>query len=237
MLRASLHQLPSRGPAVCCSWRCCGWRIAKHAGVWRVGISAHVVVSQCLVLALLLSSINDTPQLIVNLSSYIEKMSSLFMDVGRSAPRYQEIALLYPRSRKLQSYLNEYFIVVVSLCRYLFKFGQKSTVQQFASTLSDAHLKTFQMNLDKWASSIKEQMDVSEAQESFGFRVLTNVHPYVVGHPVCRDTFSSGPSASGQRDRTKWSLTHSVLHMFFFSYNSLRLTTAWCWTCCRSICL
>ncbi|KAL5372356.1 hypothetical protein DPSP01_013559 [Paraphaeosphaeria sporulosa] len=110
---------------------------------------------------------------IVNLSSYIEKLSSLFMDVGRSAPRYQAIALLYPRSAKLQSYLNEYFIVVVGLCRYLFKFGQKSTVQQFASSLSDAHLKTFQTDLEKWASSIKEQMHLSEAQESSGFRTLT----------------------------------------------------------------
>ncbi|KAF2864829.1 hypothetical protein BDV95DRAFT_555376, partial [Massariosphaeria phaeospora] len=110
---------------------------------------------------------------IVNLSTYIEKLSSLFMDVGRSAPRYQAIALLYPRSTKLQSHLTEYFIVVVGLCRYLFKFGQKSTLQQFASSLSDAHLNTFQTDLDKWASSIREQMNVSEAQESSGFRALT----------------------------------------------------------------
>jgi hypothetical protein len=105
--------------------------------------------------------------------SYIEKTSPLFMDVSRSALRYQEIALLYPRSTKLQLYLHKYFIVVVSLCCYLFKFGQKSTVQQFASSLSGAYLKTFQMDLDKWTSSIKEQMDVSETQESSGFRVLT----------------------------------------------------------------
>ncbi|KAF3000714.1 hypothetical protein E8E13_002932 [Curvularia kusanoi] len=109
---------------------------------------------------------------IVNLSTYIDKLSSLFMDVGRSAPRYQEIALLYPRSRKLRSYLNEYFIVVVGLCRYIFEFGQKSTVQQFVSSLSDAHLKTLQADLDKWASSIKEQMIVNEAQESDTGKVL-----------------------------------------------------------------
>jgi hypothetical protein len=99
----------------------------------------------------------------VNLSSYIEKLSSLFMDVGRSAPRYQAIALLYPRSTKLQSHLTEYFVVMVGLCHYLFKFGQKSTVQQFASSLSDSHLKAFQADLTKWATSIKELMDVSEA--------------------------------------------------------------------------
>jgi ankyrin repeat protein len=95
------------------------------------------------------------------------------MDIGRSAPRYQEMSLLYPRSIKLQAYLTEYFIVVVGLCRYLFKFGQKWTVQQFTSSLSDSHLKVFQADLEKWSNSIKEQMRLSEAQESSDFRTLT----------------------------------------------------------------
>ncbi|KAH8725693.1 hypothetical protein GQ44DRAFT_589354, partial [Phaeosphaeriaceae sp. PMI808] len=110
---------------------------------------------------------------IVNLSSFIEKLSSLFMDVGRSAPRYQAISLLYPQSVRLQSHLTEYFIVVVGLCRYLFKFAQKSIVLQFTSSLNDSHLKTFQADLNKWADSIKEQMFVNEAQESSGLRALT----------------------------------------------------------------
>jgi ankyrin repeat protein len=109
----------------------------------------------------------------VSLSTYIDKLSSLFMDIGRSAPRHQAMALLYPRSIKLQSYLTEYFIVVVGLSRHLFKFGQKSTVQQFASSLSDSILKTFQTDLDKWANSIKEEMHLSEAQENSGFRALS----------------------------------------------------------------
>jgi len=38
------------------------------------------------------------------------------MDIGRSIPRYQTIALLYPRLNTLQSHLSEYYIVVVHLC-------------------------------------------------------------------------------------------------------------------------
>jgi ankyrin repeat protein len=109
----------------------------------------------------------------VNLTTYVDKLSSVFMDVGRSAPHHQAIALLYPQSANLQSYLNEYFIVVVGLCHYLFKFGQKSTVQQFTSSLSDSHLMTFQADLDKWANMIKGQMLVNEAQESHGYRDYT----------------------------------------------------------------
>jgi ankyrin repeat protein len=95
------------------------------------------------------------------------------MDIGRSAPRYQEMSLLYPRSTRLQACLTEYFIAVVGLCRYLFVFGQKSTVQQFTSSLSDSQLKASQTHLEKWSNSIKEQMQLNEAQESSRFRALT----------------------------------------------------------------
>ncbi|OSS44401.1 hypothetical protein B5807_10865 [Epicoccum nigrum] len=95
------------------------------------------------------------------------------MDVGRSVPRYEEIMLLYPRSTKLRSQLTEYYIVVVDLCRYLYKFGQKPTVQWFASSLNMSYLNNVQTELERWANSIKDQMTVNEAQENSGFRALT----------------------------------------------------------------
>jgi len=83
------------------------------------------------------------------------------------------MALLYPRSTKLRAYLSEYFIVVVNLCRHLFKFGQKSRLQKFATALNDAQLQAFRTELDEWAKSIKEEMLLHEAQENSGFRALT----------------------------------------------------------------
>ncbi|KAH6696537.1 hypothetical protein BKA61DRAFT_448954, partial [Leptodontidium sp. MPI-SDFR-AT-0119] len=116
---------------------------------------------------------------IVNFSSYLEKLSSILMIAGRSAPRYQTIALLYARSKNLQSHLAEYFIVVVGLCHMLFRFTQKSTFGQFVSSLSDSELKTYQSDLDLWANSIKEEVILlvaqkieEEAQENTGFRAL-----------------------------------------------------------------
>ncbi|KAB2103710.1 hypothetical protein AG0111_0g8601 [Alternaria gaisen] len=110
---------------------------------------------------------------IVSLSNYVDKLSSIFMDIGRSIPRHQAISVLYPQSTKLQSYLSEYFIVVVALCRYLFKFGQKSALQQFTSSLNDGDLKAFRTDLDKWALWIANEMQLNEAQESSGFRALS----------------------------------------------------------------
>ena len=79
------------------------------------------------------------------------------MKIGRSAPRHQMIALLYPRSTKLRAHVCEYFIVVVRLFHRTLSITQKSVIGQFTSTLSDVDLKTFQSDLDLWACSIKEE--------------------------------------------------------------------------------
>lgn len=101
------------------------------------------------------------------------------MSAGRSAPRCQKVASLYSRSQNLQSYLAEYFVVVVGLCRMLFRFTQKSAVGQFVSSLSDSELKTYQSDLDNWANSIKDEAGMllakrveEEAQENTRFRAL-----------------------------------------------------------------
>src|SRR5947209_4493874 len=103
------------------------------------------------------------------------------MTVGRSAPRYQMMALLYPRSKNLQSYLSEYFIVVVHLCHQLLKFTQKSILGQLASSLSDSDMKAYQSELEFWANSIKEEVNLlmgqkieEEAQENSRFRALSS---------------------------------------------------------------
>ena len=120
-------------------------------------------------------SITESVQSFVSVSTYVEKLSSIFMDIGRSCPRHQQIAVLYPLSTNLQASVLEYFTVAVCLCRYLFGFGKKSALQQFTSSLSDGDLKAFQSDLEKWAHSIAQEMRLSEAQESSVARALTRV--------------------------------------------------------------
>lgn len=86
------------------------------------------------------------------------------MDIGRSAPRYQTLAILYPQSKELQSHINEYFIIVVQLCHRIMKFAQKSIVHKFAASLSDAHLKATQTELTSWSTVIKDEMDILVAK-------------------------------------------------------------------------
>ena len=105
------------------------------------------------------------------------------MAIGRSAPRYQMMALLYPQSKDIQSYLSEYFIVVVRLCHQILKFTQKSTFGQFESALSNSDIKTYESELNFWANMIKEEANLliakkidEEAQENFRFRALSSKH-------------------------------------------------------------
>jgi len=88
------------------------------------------------------------------------------MAIGRSTPRYQELAEIYPESKRLRKYMCEYFVVVVKFCQDLFKFAKKSPLGQFASSLNDANMKTYQSEFDSWAKVIGE-----EAKSLLGRRV------------------------------------------------------------------
>ncbi|KLU82696.1 hypothetical protein MAPG_01765 [Magnaporthiopsis poae ATCC 64411] len=111
------------------------------------------------------SLVRMTLLLVVNFHSYFEKLSALLMAIGRSSPRYQMMALLYPQSKRLQSDLCEYFIVIVRLCHQHLKLTQKSKLGQLASFLSDSELKTYQSSTDLWASSIKEEVHALMARD------------------------------------------------------------------------
>ncbi|KAF2668424.1 hypothetical protein BT63DRAFT_354509, partial [Microthyrium microscopicum] len=103
---------------------------------------------------------------IATYSSYMDKLSTIFMDLGRSAPRHQAMALLYPQSKRLQADLTEYFVVVVDFCHQIWKFSQKSSINKFVSALGDSDLKTYQSKLESWAKSIKEEIQFLMAQQS-----------------------------------------------------------------------
>ncbi|KAH7464155.1 hypothetical protein FOMA001_g17933 [Fusarium oxysporum f. sp. matthiolae] len=103
--------------------------------------------------------------MLANVSSWFDKLSELFMTVGRSAPRYQAMALLYPRSKKLQSHLSEYFLVVVRICHDLLKLTRKSMFAQLVSFMTESDMSSYQSDFDLWANAIKEEVNLLMAQE------------------------------------------------------------------------
>ena len=64
--------------------------------------------------------------LVNNFTSYFDKLSSLFMQIGRSCPRLAEFGALYKTSLGLQKSLCEYYAIVVRLCKLAVEFARKS---------------------------------------------------------------------------------------------------------------
>ncbi|KAJ4194440.1 hypothetical protein NW759_016520 [Fusarium solani] len=75
------------------------------------------------------------------------------------------MALLYPRSKTLQSCLSEYFLLVVRVCHDLLKSSKKSMLGQLMSFLSEIDVRAYQSDFDSWANAIKEEVNLLMAQE------------------------------------------------------------------------
>ncbi|KAL4884856.1 ankyrin repeat-containing domain protein [Aspergillus karnatakaensis] len=103
---------------------------------------------------------------VVKLSSYFDRLSFLLMTAGRSAPRYQAMGAMYPKSERLESYMLEYFITVVDLCHHALRTTRSSTFGQWISTLTESSLDSYSSDLNLWACSIKEEVDLLTAQQA-----------------------------------------------------------------------
>ncbi|KAI1366218.1 hypothetical protein F5Y08DRAFT_301566 [Xylaria arbuscula] len=161
--------------------RCFGPRLSnilQSAQQFAACGDAAIGGTQNLIASSVWSLVRITLLLAANFSAYFDKLSTLLMAIGRSAPRYQTLALLYPQSKELRSYLNEYFIVVVRLFHSQFKLLQKSTFGQLMSIsfMGEADLKTYQSDCEVWASSIKEEvnklMATDTIEQSFRTKAL-----------------------------------------------------------------
>ncbi|KAF4201891.1 hypothetical protein CNMCM8927_000979 [Aspergillus lentulus] len=149
--------------------------VQQYASIGDVFIGG----SQNLVASGVWAAVRLTLTMLTQSASYLEKMSMLFMNAGRSAPRYQDMALLYPRSKRLRDALCEYFIVVLNICKHAVKFLQKSALSQFSSAISDSSLVSFEKELQQWSVVIVEEVTLlssqslqEEAKENSRFRQI-----------------------------------------------------------------
>ncbi|CAG7972580.1 unnamed protein product [Penicillium salamii] len=120
--------------------------------------------------------------LIIDFSSYMEKLSSVFMAAGRLAPRYEKMALLYTRSKDLQSSLCEYFILIVRVCHDMVSFARKSAFGKLTAAFSEPDLKTYQSELESWGKTIQSEVSFlmakrleDEANLNARFRAVSNI--------------------------------------------------------------
>lgn len=126
-------------------------------------------------------SILTIPQLLVGLASHLERFSKLFMEIGKSSPRYQDLALLYSCSDRLKRDLTEYFVVVVNICQQFVDYTKKSKLIQLTTSAFDTQLSQSESDLKRHAFNIKEEVEslntktlVYEARENSRIRSLVD---------------------------------------------------------------
>jgi hypothetical protein len=102
------------------------------------------------------------------------------MEIGRTSPRHQDLALVFPRSKDLKAYMNEYFIIVVRFCHDVLRFAQKSALRQITASLGGDKTPTFQSELRHWADQVKQEVSLlvarrveEEAAENSLFRLAS----------------------------------------------------------------
>ena len=111
----------------------------------------------------------------------MDKLSELFMQICRSTPRYRDMALLFPRSKKLQDSFTEYYIVVVHLCHKFMKLSRTSGFKQFLSSYNDT-VTRYEKELNTLADHIRDEMNIQSAvlaqeenKKSTRFRMLAKI--------------------------------------------------------------
>ncbi|KAH7153533.1 hypothetical protein EDB81DRAFT_791537 [Dactylonectria macrodidyma] len=148
--------------------RCFGTRLVNILeAVQRFAALGDIMIggSQNLIACGVWSLVRTTLLMLVSAYSWLDKLSELFMAVGRSAPRYQQMALLYPRSKKLRSALYEYFLVVVRVCHDMLKLKKKSMLAKLACFMTESDISSYHSDFDLWATTIKEEVNLLMAQE------------------------------------------------------------------------
>ncbi|KAF5985426.1 nucleoside phosphorylase [Fusarium bulbicola] len=118
------------------------------------------------VLGASLSLISGSVWLIVRFTLELEKISEMFMNTGRSAPRYMEIGFFYSSSMRLRSSFQEYFVTAVHICHYLVNSLRRSVLADTLFSSTDSILRGYESDLQKWAVVVKEELPTIQGQIS-----------------------------------------------------------------------
>ena len=90
------------------------------------------------------------------------------MNIGRSAPRYEKYAVLYPSSASLRQELCNYFSVVINLCKSAVLFVRKPFFSQTLNALRkpfDDEFGNFQKDLVKFGDAVREEVSLAAKQQ------------------------------------------------------------------------
>ncbi|KAK4117813.1 hypothetical protein N656DRAFT_764948 [Canariomyces notabilis] len=157
-------------------WRSKGQRLTSIlTAVHRIAPIGGIVIggAQSLAASGVWAAFRICLQISTGYLDYFDKLSTLLLEIGRSAPIHDGLALLYQDDSVLQSLLCKYLVYLVQLCRRAILFTKKRPLSQLkASVLNsfDVEFGDLRERLRILGAIIKDHVDVkfktSQLQEA-----------------------------------------------------------------------
>ena len=94
---------------------------------------------------------------------FFERISELFLKVGKSSTVARELVQVFPESKELQDLMCEYLIVLVAFCTNINRTLQRSTIAQLTSpfiAFFDKEATKFETELAHWETAIDRRVTV-----------------------------------------------------------------------------
>ncbi|XXH04138.1 hypothetical protein Hte_010551 [Hypoxylon texense] len=102
----------------------------------------------------------------VKLATYLDRISLLFMRVGLSAPRYHEMASLFPQSKPLQALMAQYFTTIIRICYDTVRLCQKSFLGQMKAFFQDGNIAEYESQIADNTNAIREQLQIEKMKNA-----------------------------------------------------------------------
>ncbi|KAK7756616.1 hypothetical protein SLS62_001453 [Diatrype stigma] len=157
--------------------RCFGPRMTKILeAVQQFASIGDVIIggSQNLIACGVWSLVRLTLLAVSRFSTYLENLSTLMMAIGPSAPRYQEIVALHPKSKALTDLGLKYFTLMVQLCREVVAVCNKSAIGQLQSFFKNQDMTMYKSGFLDCSKAIIEQLHLEEGRENSKAREILN---------------------------------------------------------------
>ncbi|KAK2017339.1 hypothetical protein LZ32DRAFT_23759 [Colletotrichum eremochloae] len=117
--------------------------VRESTAVIDTFVSSHPEIA-----ALVWGSVKLTMQVVLNFSSYYERVSDLFMQFAKDCPRFAEYQALFPSSPGLQKAVCDFNASIISCCRHVVEVIQRPWQTHLRNAFFSSFQKEFNSDLE-----------------------------------------------------------------------------------------
>ncbi|KAJ5153807.1 uncharacterized protein N7500_009246, partial [Penicillium coprophilum] len=171
------------------------------------GVVDTFVSSNPVIAALVWGGIKTAILLASNVASYFDKVTTMIMRIGKSAPTYQQFGGLYPDCIGLQRALCDFYAIIINLCVKIIEVSRRTAFQQTISSMItpfESEFKPFLDLLNEATHDIKLEVSLASKQADKEAKKLQEYDSRENSRfrPLARDFYKT--SLEQQAEAAKW---------------------------------